>query len=148
MATTFIGMSFNLSWYHMASTTRQHGPRVAIRHYLREGSVLAVVLAAGIVITAPLVARIYAITDERFYRIFILVGIGFVVFYFFLCLANMLKTSSLRLLEASAYLTAAIVLAGVTLPTRSLLAGMLCASGVLAIFVVLGVNGARRIVAS
>ena len=146
MATTFIGMSFNLSWYRMASTTRQHGVEVALRHYLREGSLLAVALAASLVVSAPLVARIYAIADVRFYRIFIVVGVGFVIFYFFLCLANMLKTSSFRLLEASAYLTAAVVLAGLTLPTRSLLTGMLCASGVLAIFVVLGVSGARRVV--
>ena len=148
MATTFIGMSFNLSWFRMASTTRELGSLTAMRHFLREGTALAIALVFCILLAAPLVAGLYGISDSaRFYRIFATVGTVFVVFYYFLCVANMLKTSSARLLEAAAYLTAAVVVAGVTLTTRSVAAAMLSASMVLAAFVLFGVKDARRVTA-
>lgn len=148
MATTFIGMSFNLSWFRMASTTRQHGSVTALRNFLREGTVLALVLICCVLLAAPLIASIYGIPDNgRFYRIFATVGSVFVVFYFFLCVANMLKTSRVRLLEACAYLAAALTVASVTLLTRSLVTAMLFASGVLAAFVLFGVKDLRSVAA-
>jgi hypothetical protein len=146
MATTFIGMSFSLSWFRLASATRTNGSVAAIRHFGREGAALAVVLTACVLVSAPLIARIYAITDPRFYRIFPRVGVAFVIFYFFLCLANMLKTSSHKLLEASAYLTAAVVAAALTLGTHSLNAALVAASVTLATFTFFGVKDVRRAV--
>jgi tryptophan synthase beta subunit len=69
-----------------------------------------------------------------------------VIFYFFLCLANMLKTSSHKLLEASAYLTAAVVAAALTLGTHSLNAALVAASVTLATFTFFGVKDVRRAV--
>jgi hypothetical protein len=142
MATTFVGMSFNLVWYNVAATNRVAGTAAAWREFFRTGWWLAILLALGLWFTTPLVAVIYGITDPRFTTIFRGAGLAFVVFYFVMCITNLLKTSAMRPLETSAYLTACALLFGITVLTQSVNLGILGGAAVLATFVFLGMRNA------
>jgi hypothetical protein len=144
MAMTLAGMSFNLVWYNVASANRLHGIGAAWREFGRTGAGLGLLLAFGTWAATPLVAAIYGISDPAFMRIFPAVGVAFVIFYCVMCITNLLKTSSWRLLETSAYLAALCVLSGIAALTQSVVAGILGAAVTLAAFVHFGLRDARQ----
>jgi hypothetical protein len=146
MASTLIGMSFNVAWYRLAALFREQGRAHAVRRYLRAGGLLAGAVYLGLLLGTPLVARVYGITDARFGRLFPAASGVFVLFYFAMSLANLLKTSRIRFLEAATYVIAAVGLAGAGVATSSLLAGVATATAVLVVVTLLGLrtpDGAR-----
>ena len=148
VASTVIGMSFNVAWFRLASATRDSDPLGALRQFLLEGAVLTVLLLGGLWLSVPLVARLYGTDATSLGAVFVPVGAALVVLYFVMALANMLKTARYRLLESTAYLAAAASLVGFAELFHSLIAGILVASLVLAGFVVGGVQSVRRLVRS
>lgn len=146
MASTLIGMSFNVAWFRLAAATRDSDPVRAMRTFLVEGFFLVVILALGCWVSAPLVARIYNVPVVPFSAVFGPVGSVLVLLYFSMALANMLKTAELRLLESAAYLTSAVALAIAATLTQSLLIAIAVAAVVLLGFVVGGVGVLRRLV--
>lgn len=146
LASTFIGMSFNVAWYRLAAATRDSDPLGAMRSFLVEGTVLGGILIGGLWVSAPMVAIVYHVPQVEFGLVFATVGSALIPLYFAMALANMLKTARLRLLEASAYLVTSGALAGVALLTRSLVAGVLVGAVVLVAFVLGGVQSFRKVV--
>jgi len=146
VCSTLIGMFFNVAYYRLASASRTSDPIVALRTFLVEGVAYGAVFVAGFRLSAPLVARLYSIRGDGFGDVFLHYGSAFVLFYFVMSLANLLKTSSTKLLESASYTCAATALACSALLTHSLMVGIIAASAVLFLFVVLGVQRVRRLV--
>lgn len=144
VASTFIGMAFNVVWYRLASATRRDGPLAALQSFAREGTVLALLMAGGLWLVAPVVAWTYGIDDPRFIRIFTLIGCAFVLLSLVQCAANLLKLSQARFLETAAYASAAVTLVAVALTTGRLVLGMVAAGVAMAAVVTVGVQEVRR----
>jgi hypothetical protein len=124
IASTLIGMCFNVAWLRLADSSRLTGARRAVIAYLLEGSMLSLVLVAGLWISRPLAGRAYHVHGERFEHILMIYGSVYVFFYFVMAITNLLKLSNVRLAEARAYLVGAAVLVVLTLATGSLPIGL------------------------
>lgn len=146
IASTLIGMSFNVAWYRLAAATRDSDPLGAIRAFLVEGVVLGAFLVLGLWLSVPLVAVVFDVPGGEFGRVFVSVGSVLILLYFAMALANLLKTARLRLLEATAYVVTAAALYGAAMFTHSLTTGILVGAAVLVGFVIGGVRNVRRIV--
>jgi hypothetical protein len=135
IASTLIGMCFQVAWLRLANSSRVGSPAKALVAYAAEGTALGFVLYGGLWLSRPWAARAYHIAGPRFGRVLMAYGGAYILFNFVMATANLLKLSKTRLSEARAYAVSAVALAAATMMTRSLLSGLFLATAVLAIVV-------------
>jgi hypothetical protein len=143
LASTLIGMTYNVAWLRLAGHVQKVGLGAALRRYIGEGLIIAAVLVVGLWLCRAPVARIYGIHGPQFGRVFFHYGYAFVGFYFVVSVANLMKASVWRPMESLVYLVGLLVVFVSTSVGFSLLSAIELASLAMALTIAAGIRSVR-----